>query len=326
MVQDNRKELILDVMAGLISGALYLSYVLTFLFLIPVQSAYAARGRRSGIRSSLVALGVTLAGQLAATRSFDGLDLVFLSVSLAVPFALYSALLFIASPVRGLGTGTKLLLASSVLALMAAPFVIRATEDASFTSWMSEYVAGILASSMAQDAAETQALASAAVASSMRVFRACFAVSIFALVGVSWWFGSLRAVRQSMRNGNPIAIGSEAMDLTRARVPQKALWPTLLSWSALFAILALRIGGIAQTIAWNVSLCAASLYGVQGVGIIAHAATREGVGRLVRLAVPAAVLVAMLNTTAGIIVLILVPLLGITEVWFPYRNLKGAFK
>lgn len=322
----DRREAILDAMAGLVSGALYLSYVLTFLFLIPVQSSFAARGRRSGSRAALVALLMIVIGQVVQTREFQNLDLVFLAVSLLTPAALYGALFFIACRVKNWNAGVKILVASSALSLIAGPLIVKATANSEFTAWIRDYVVGILAASTGQDQAELISIASAAVHSAIRALRSGFAVFILALVGASWWFGSLRAIKSAARNSTSLAIDTESVDLSKARAPSFLLWPALALWSGLFAVLTLKVGGGIEVVAWNLSLCVAAIYGVQGVGIIAHAATSQRAGHIIRLLVPLAVLISMLNSTVGIIVLILVPLLGITEVWLPYRNFKGAFK
>jgi len=52
-----KKRIILaDATAGILSGFLYLSYVLSFAFLVPVQQSFAGRGMKAGLVSSLAVL------------------------------------------------------------------------------------------------------------------------------------------------------------------------------------------------------------------------------------------------------------------------------
>ena len=52
------REFFLNASTGALSGLLYLSYVLSFAFLVPVQHVFAGRGRRSGLVAAAFALVV----------------------------------------------------------------------------------------------------------------------------------------------------------------------------------------------------------------------------------------------------------------------------
>jgi hypothetical protein len=65
---------------------------------------------------------------------------------------------------------------------------------------------------------------------------------------------------------------------------------------------------------------------MQGIGIISHLSRQFNATRIVRLLAPLAVMAIALSNTAGAIIMITLPILGITEVWLPYRDVKGALK
>ena len=318
------KEFLLNATTGLLSGFLYLSYVLSFAFLVPVQHAFASRGRKSGFVAAAFAILVVTAGQAARMMELQALKPLVLLAAILPPLIMIVALGFVNLRIGALTNGHKILLASAVLSLAALPFVLRATSDKSFSSWLAEYVGAAMNSSGLGEG--DMSYARAAVDGAIGVIRSAFSAFILWIVAGSWWLGSLFAARAQRREKKADESVFASLRIENLRVPSIALWPTLVSWALVFAILLTKKTGIAAVVVWNIALCCASLYAMQGIGILAHLAKKFNASLLLRIAAPLVVVAVALSSTAGTIMLIALPLLGITEVWLPYRNLKGALK
>jgi hypothetical protein len=318
------RELLLTASTGLLSGLLYLSYVLSFAFLVPVQHAFTGRGKKSGFIAAGIAMFVIAAGQVGRMIEMRVLDPVVLVAGVLPPLLFLAAIAFVNMKIGSLPIGGKILIASMVLAAIAAPFVMQATADKNFSSWLVEYIGSAMSSSGI--GTDGQAYARAAVDSAISVIQSAFAAFILWVVASSWWIGSFYAARKALRETQAGESLLASIRLATMRVPYFALWPTLLSWALLFVALLTKQTGFVAAIAWNIALCSASLYAMQGIGIVSHLFKRFNANRLLRILAPLAIVAVALSSTAGALILIALPLLGITEVWLPYRNLKGALK
>ena len=322
------REFLLNASAGLLSGFIYLSYVLSFAFLVPVQHAFAGRGRKSGLVAAAFAFLAIAAGQAFRMLEIKSLDPLILASGILPPLLLLAAIGFINMKPAKLGRGTSILLASALLSALVAPFVMKATSDKNFSSWLVEYVASTMSSTGATG--DSLFNARAAVDSAIGVIRSAFAAIILWILAGSWWIGSVIAARGAVRaarhGGEADASVNVTVSLAGIRVPSIALWPTLLAWTLLLVVLMTRQTGYLATAAWNIALCAASLYAVQGMGILSHLSKQFNATRFLRLLAPIAILAVALSSAAGAIIMIALPVLGITEVWLPYRSIKGALK
>lgn len=158
----------------------------------------------------------------------------------------------------------------------------------------------------------------ALVASAKHVLVSGYALFIFILEGGSWLLGSKLASR--FRDGHnhayPVQLGTYM-------VPEYLLWPTLGAWTALLVVLAAKTPAWTQAVAWNLSLVFAFCYALQGAGVITGSLNRRNAPRTMRVIVALSVLVALANPVVGKFAAGALAILGISEVWIPYRNLKG---
>ena len=322
------KEFLLNASAGLLSGFIYLSYVLSFAFLVPVQHAFAGRGRKSGLIAAAFAFLVIAVGQIFRMLEIKTLDPVILASGIVPPLLLLAAIGFINMKPAKLGRGLSILIATALLSGLAAPFVMKATSDKNFSAWLVEYVASAMNST--GTGGDSLFNAQAAVDSAIGVIRSAFSALILWIMAGSWWFGSViaarGAAREMRREGKVDGTVKTFMNLADIRVPSIALWPTLLAWTLLLVVLMTKRTDILATTAWNIALCAASLYAVQGMGILSHLSKQFNATRFLRLLAPVAILAVALSSAVGAIIMIALPVLGITEVWLPYRSIKGALK
>ncbi len=328
MIGSERSEsgrgIILDAFAGVLSGLLYMSYVLSFAFLIPVQRTIAARGKRSGLVASLASFVVIGAGEFARMAELKSFGFGNIAASTVPPLVFLGAIFLVNMGFGRLSSILRIFVVSSVLSLAAAPFIVPATTDAGFIQWLTAYFTS-LAGSNGLDASLVDQLKSAVI-SAAALLRNGFSAFILWMIAGSWWAGNRLAARTTFRIAKGEVTHAELPSLAAVKAPAIALWPTLAAWTGLFIVLVTRTEGVMQTVAWNTALCLASLYAAQGLGIISHFFARRNASRVFRMLAPLAIAVALVNSTAGIVMLVALPLMGISEVWIPYRNMKGASK
>ncbi|MCX7026903.1 MAG: hypothetical protein NT061_05305 [Spirochaetes bacterium] len=322
--EGKRRDLLMDTASGLVSGLLYLSFLLSFAFLIPVQRSFASRGTKSGLIAAGSSLVCITAGQSFRLSSFGAFNFSLFLASSVPPLLFLAALSFVNMRLGRLGLGMKILLASILLSIVAAPFVVKATADQAFIDNMKFYISSV-AESSGIDKGSLNGV-DEAIRSAITTLRSAFAPLLFWVLGFSWLTGSRLGARSSAKTPEEREARIARLKLGNFKVPQAALWPTLASWALLLVVLAAKLGAIAQMLAWNLALCSASLYTVQGLGIIGYLSDRYPLARLARLLLPIVAILIVLNPMAGAVTLTILPLLGITEVWYPYRNLKGALK
>jgi hypothetical protein len=138
----------------------------------------------------------------------------------------------------------------------------------------------------------------------------------FLVLTFSWWLGTRIGAR---------SIGSRPA-LTRIadfKLPDRFVWPLIASLALVLMTLLVRVR-ILEIVAWNTLLILLFLYGVAGLGIIRYLLRKRKVNRrAVWIGIAAFIFVAMIPRV-GIgflsLLLILIPGLGVSEVWLKYRT------
>ncbi|MCE5255655.1 MAG: DUF2232 domain-containing protein [Spirochaetaceae bacterium] len=317
------KGMLLDISYGILSGVLYLTYVFSFFFLAPLQYAYARKGLKTGIRASLASLIVILVGMLVSLGgSLSALQPKYLVAGIVPPLLFMIAVWYINSGLGKSGQGQKVVLVSALLSIVAWPFLTRMLSDVSFVAGLEEMLQENLAGISGQ--AADAAVVHSTLESALKIVKSAYAPVMLCFTAANWWLGSGLAAIKAVKQGKADGTLFQKRNITDMHVPYSLLWPTLLAWTALLIVTALHKEGPIAWIAWNVALFLAALYAAQGIGILNFFSKRFKAGGILRLLLPLLIIVGIINQTAAVIILIALPLLGITEVWFPYRNFKGA--
>ncbi|HEY9054791.1 MAG TPA: hypothetical protein VIO60_08230 [Rectinemataceae bacterium] len=315
-----------DLSKGLVAGVLYLSYLLSFAYLIPLQTAFTGRGLRSGWIASLAAALTIVVGSGIRLAGLGGFAISSLAASSAPPLLLLVALGLINAKPGRIGRAGRIVLVAGLLSAAVSPFVFRIIMNPAFRQAMASFAEATLTAS-GMELSRGKAV-DEAVGSALRIIGSGFAPMILGMLGFSWWMGSNLALRSRflpIEEEERIAR-IKAISLWRFRVPQSALWPSLASWAFLFAVLVGKGGPVLSAVAWNIALFFACPYAVQGLGILGFVQEAYPAARFLRLLGPLAVILLALSPAVGTIIIIGLPLLGITEVWIPYRTIKGASK
>lgn len=319
-----QNQILIDSVPGLVSGVLYLSYILSFAFLVPIQYSFASKGRKPGLITVATAFAIIVFGQLGRMIS-SGIASFGLVASAVLPPALFLvSMIYINGEHQAKKQSRRLLLAAIILSLISAPFVYLAvTNHEVLESLTSMAVATLGGGSMSEELSTNARLA---VQAATATISSAFSAFILWILAVSYWLGNRYASRIRMRHEVSLEAAKSQTTLALAdiRVPVTLLWPTLIVWASLFAIIVTKTGGIISAVITNASLFLGSLYAIQGIAILTYLANHSRVFFFIKVLLPLLFLFSFLNPTVGTIILIALPVLGITEVWFPYRNLKGA--
>ncbi len=325
----SRKPYAAFIAAGLASSLLFLSIVLSFAFLVPVQIAFGRSGRRAGLAAAgIAAIGIAVVQgwRLAAAGAFgQGGAAGALAAGMLPPLVLLGALALLNAPFWTGAIGPyKVLCVAAACSLAALPALLAIGSDASIAAYLEERIGAFLAplQSVSGGGYEASALAAALdpkelVATSIATLRDSYAAIILFIVGGSWRLGN--------RLSGP---GSAGRELTAAidelRLPYPLLWAFLGSWSLVLAAVLLRAPVAAAAFAWNCALALSLAYAAQGLGIVTHLFKSWNMPRSLRILIAAMAVLALATPTAGTAVAVALPLFGVTEIWIPYRKPKGV--
>jgi hypothetical protein len=106
--------------------------------------------------------------------------------------------------------------------------------------------------------------------------------------------------------------------LTHFYLPDNFIWPLIGFWSVVLASRFVNLHGV-EIIAWNGGLVFLFLYGLQGLGILRHLMTRYRILRRLNLLIIMSILIVIFFPPLTIVLIILVPGLGVSEIWIKYR-------
>jgi len=102
------------------------------------------------------------------------------------------------------------------------------------------------------------------------------------------------------------------------KVPDLFLWPFIVSW--IIALLDIVLGlGIFGILGWNIALVFLMIYGTAGISILMNLGARKGI-RLNPLSWVVFSIFLLLIPVINVIMLIVIPVLGISEHWIKYRK------
>lgn len=315
---------------GAASASLWLSVYLAPLFLIPVQLAYGKMGRKAGLLA--IAASVIVLLPFEAWRAVDaglGLGPADLAGILAFPLACLAAMAIInARFAERLRPLYRILALGVIVGIAAAPAVAFLLSDSAFKDALTRSVSALVSrftvdgggiSDKSYDVAASLAALDPAqlVASTLATFASCYVALICVLFGASWWVGNrLSGEGSEGRRHSP--------PLSELRAPDVMVWPFFASLGFLLVVLYFKAGFGFRAFAWNLVLAMSLVYTAQGMGIVSHFLRRMNVPGGFRIAFAVIAFASALLSPTGAFLLAILPLLGLTELWIPYRNPKGV--
>jgi hypothetical protein len=313
------------VAAGLASSLLYVSVILSFAFLLPLQIAYGRFDRKTGLASAGVAVAGILLAQGWRLASAGAIGAPDIAMALAAPLALIGALCLMNASFGQLGAPIyRLLVLTFALAVAAIPLFIYLDTDASIAAYLEERVATFLLplKSAAGEGYDASALIAALdpkelVAQSFTVLRSSYAAILFLLIGGSWRIGN-------RLSGEGARGREETPAIDELCLPFFLVWAFLASWALVLAAVALKAPAMASAFAWNCAITLSLAYAAQGLGIVTHLFKSWNMPKSLRVTIAILALLSLATPKLGLAIAVLLPLFGVTEIWIPYRKPKGV--
>lgn len=316
LIRKNRIKVPVWVSAGVLSGLFYASGFIAVAFLVPVQFAFAKEGKKEGLLSMLASLAVIGIGNAMHLASLGFLQFSVLAQTMLSPLLLLCGI--IAMNMFVADNWKKIIVVSVVLAGVFG-FMLNASIG---TLDAQKAIAGIIIKLLGYSGMQLPDATTVAkdyVAPAVEVILDCYGALLFLMLAGSWSIGN--------RLGKKGTGTEETMQKSFIRsivVPQWLLWPSILAWGLLLLVLYGHKQGVLAIIAWNASLAAASWYALQGIGLISYFFESKGMHRATGSVLVLLILLILLDSKVGLAVAILIPVLGVSEVWLQYRIRKGA--
>jgi hypothetical protein len=312
---------------GSASALLYVSILLSFAFLLPVQVAFGRSGRRAGLAAagiSAVVITAALAWRLvAASAAISAVGVPEIASALP-PIVLLGALCLLNAPFgESWEPAYKAIGLAALCALAALPIVISLDSDRSVAAYLEGQIADFLVplKNQAGEGYDTSALMASLnpkelVAASITMLRDSYAAILFLLLGGSW------------RLGNRLSgLGSKGRQVTvpidELHLPYPLIWAFLSSWALVLAAVAFKMPAGVAAFAWNCALTVSLAYAAQGLGIVTYLFKSWSMPKSMRVIIAIMAILALL-TPFGIAIAASLPLFGVTEIWIHYRKPKGV--
>jgi hypothetical protein len=289
-------------------------------FLIPQQMVYVRQGRKAFLISLALGFALVMGFELVnLLRHNEDLISSFLLIEVFAVVVLMGGLAAV-NLVR-LDRVRILLAASGVTALLAVPLVLYLRGNEGFNAGMRQLfdmLVDFMNRAFTQSqAAETGEVPAASGSEALmritgEVFLRSFAFSYFLLLIFTWWTGTQLGCRSR----------GEKARITRLadfRLPDIFIWPLIASLALVLVDMLIGSKPLGF-IAWNAALILLFLYGLAGIGILSFLFAKHNLPRRWLVMLLMCLGIMLIFTRLSLLVIILVPGLGISEIWLHQRK------
>lgn len=297
---------------------LYELNVLFFLFLVPLQVILVRRGKGPyAAAAGLTLVGIALLSLWRTSGLSSPGERVLLDLTEVVASGLFMVGIFLVTGGGGQRRLFRMLISSGIAGLVSLPLLFALAESKGFAELIHSQVQAVVTLMKGSFAGGT---APARIDSLLNVDRLTvlvrqvvlsnFLFGYFVVLAGSWRLASVFTYRVQSSRPHP---------LSEFVVPEVLLWPVLVSWAL---VAAERISGISVLgyIGWNLGMIGAFLYALQGIGIVQFWLARYRVSMGLRFILAAGIVLLLVWPPTGILVVVALPVLGISELWVRYRR------
>jgi hypothetical protein len=309
------------------------------LFLIPLQVLYIRRGKKSfgwaAVLSSvlIIVIGLVLTrrwttGEALTSATALSLQMPSLVFELAVVVLMIGGLALIQLPEMNpelrlprYPRVTRLVLVTGITGILSVPVILYLTGNEAFTATIEEFFTAIVQatnSAISSSQSETLSVAvqpiqvDALLGFISMILRRTYLFYYFLILTFCWWLGTIIGAR---------SMGKQP-GLTRVadfKLPDRYVWPLIASLALVVLNLVIPARPL-EILAWNALLMLGFLYGISGLGIIRFLLRKRNVRPGVRWLLFIGIIILAMTPRFGIVVFILIPGLGVSEVWLKYRR------
>jgi hypothetical protein len=307
---------------GLFTGAAILLYQVRAAFFLSAVPLFLLGFRRGGY-AQLYGAGLFLLAAaveiILRLRGFAQPQLVrfFFLLEIAYPASLVAGILVVQW--RGGRMLYRLLEAVVLVGVVSLPLILLYMNDSEVTSFLAEQIR-LIAESLQEafsregEAAGPQVMSGDAMVRLVKVlFFRNYLFSYFLLLSGMW------ALSDGIYRRT---VGRAPFMLMRYTVPESFLWPLIGVWAAVLLDVLFGLGFIGYLV-WNAGLILLFLYALQGIAVMKFLFRRHGVGTGLRIAVTVASVVILFTPGINLVLIVGVPLLGVSEYWIHYRIVEG---
>ena len=312
-----------DYMGALIASCIsvfaYQTGFFFFLFLVPLQLLLFRSGLKVariavlGVGVALVYLGIRHTAQGASDVRFS-----LLMVELVIPILLLGGFLLENGFFGNIG-GVLLnaLLATVITALVSIAVLHVLLSNEAFIAYyktqfsdMFNILKTTLAASSDIDLVPMMDMDVDTMLSHVSsVFFKGFLFAYFCILFVSYIF-ALSVERLAKREVGIITV----------MIPDYFVWVLIVSLSLVLADARFQLNPVLGYVGWNVFLIVMFLYGLRGMGLIRQMLEVRKVHPVVRFFLSFAAVILLLHPRYGRVLLVGIPLVGISEIWFKYKR------
>ncbi len=115
--------------------------------------------------------------------------------------------------------------------------------------------------------------------------------------------------------------GQRLPRLKEFMIPEIFVWPLIACWAVVLLGRFQDLRGI-EIVALNGGLILLFLYGLQGIGILRHLVDKHGLRRRFNMIAILVVILMLIFPPLAILLLVLVPGLGVSEIWIKFRQTR----
>lgn len=297
---------------------------LILLFTVPLYTLYYRKGSKDLLISAGSVIFILLVLSVWKTRSVIDADLrgALVIIEMMIPVLLMLGMFFIIDiipGISGLRRLYRLFIATAAMVLVFIPVFMILQQNEVFTEAVGSQInaiAGVFFGEGA-DTYESEVVKTYLGEEGMLGYMKSFymraaAAMFFLILLISARTSEVILFRMQRRN---------ALSLMDFRVPENLLWPTLLAAvGMLVEIFELADLGFASPVIWNTGLILLFVYGLQGLGIIRSLMGKFKLPNGLRLMVEIFLILMLLMPGINYVVIIGLPVLGISETWINLRK------
>jgi len=307
---------------ALFAGAAFLFSQISLLFFL-MAVPLILLGKRQGLRALLIAGGFLLVVLLVqiyfrvGTIEEPVLRRFFFMMKFAYPLTMIAGV-WILFWARG-RTLFRILTASGFVLLISLPIAGYYTGNQEVMEFLKEQLQILLGNIQAglnsNAAGETEILLSSLESEELyelvsKIFTRNYLVSYFLVISFSWY------VAEGFYHG---IHGGQNFLISSFRLGESFLWPFLITWAGVLLDVTVGVPYLGFLF-WNYGVILLLIYALQGIGIMKFLFGRYGVSRLIQTLTLFSAVLVMMTPRLNLVLIIGVPLLGISEYWVRYRT------
>jgi len=329
------------------------------LFLVPLQVVLVRKGRRPFFASLGIAFLLILVVKLVIQGgAIDEAAAPFLLLEMSVVLALVGGLALVQVPelfpetnVPPMRRVTRLVLATALAGVLSLPLILYLRGNEAFNAGLREVFDALALALQRTFGPGSEAMIGQAAFSGQallgfvgEIFWRGFLFSYLVLLGLSWWLGTRLGFRFPGRSWGPPGAAPEAAEpdaiapeagpdlpanrdfparpwprIREFRLPDTYIWPLIGSLAVVLLSLVVDLGPL-ELAAWNAGVILLFLYGVSGIGVLQFFLRKFRVPRGMRLMLAIILGILVFSPRANLAVFILIPGLGVSEIWLKYRT------